>query len=44
VLGWSAVIYVVAHLVRLSPEDAAEHIEASRAESEVEEAELGVAH
>ncbi|HET7388511.1 MAG TPA: APC family permease [Nocardioidaceae bacterium] len=39
-LGLSVLVYWIAHVVRLSPEDAAEHIDQSRVESQVEEEEL----
>ncbi len=41
--GLSVLVYVIAHKVRLSPEEAAVHIEQSRAEAEVEESELAPA-
>jgi hypothetical protein len=37
-------IYFLAISVRLSPEEAARHIEDSKAETEVEEEELATAH
>ncbi|GAB2983810.1 APC family permease [Nocardioides montaniterrae] len=39
--GLSAVVYVLAHRFRLSPEDAARHVAAAEAEAAVEEAEIG---
>jgi hypothetical protein len=38
---FSVIIYLIAYATRLSPEEAREHVEVSRAEAEVEEAELG---
>jgi amino acid transporter len=42
-LAWSVIIYVIAHRVRLSPEEAQQHIEDTSQEAAEEEAELGKA-
>jgi amino acid transporter len=44
ILVFSVVIYLIAHAVRLSPEEAQENIDDVREEAKVEEAELGSGH